>query len=951
MAITQTTRFPENNFRYPSIRVTELTSGPPPLVVDWRNRIGVVGVSSQGGLLNVIQNRQDFTRYIGEDQSPVSMFIRHAMLQGATNFIHSRVIPTAKPAEFAFSLQSLDALSSISEAVVAPTGDRTTGLELEMQYISPPEVTQGSFIGEPIDVPINTSELNLTDFNFIGEGKFINYIYERVRPGQLTLDGVSIPLTASLLATSNQYNLQIVEFPNTTSNIEDLFNYLKPGMILTDGTLNLKVISYVFNTDAVTYGIFVEGDVTSAGVYNLNLVPDSASSSDYQIVGVSYSSDVGSSLPANIIAQASYLGGIAPAICFYTVNLSQPLTIDLKVIEEDLDSDNLYRWVDTGININYGDAVSPTAMYLVPKGEFSITILRSIVSIGEVDTSAAGFPDTLSAFVPGMSASAVLSQLRDAIFSDPYLSRLIQEVAVLGNQLPVSIRLTTALRGTKANRVFYRLSRVTSATSPNPEPLDLLFGTGGINYDQQFITSGGTDGLRPAVRVLYDVNGNPNWLIMEASPGSGNITVNVIPGEFESGQFRLEIYKQGYIATPQDPTGAFVPSAPRPEAITLNNRNVDPVDGQFMEFQDSSLVRVFFLPVTNNSGTVIDEAVYNSVPMRKAPPVRELIDLNESVSNNLHPSHQGVTYLKNIPLLGGYTPPYNSQNPDPLDILDAIRRLEMEDVAILCLPGIVANDARYGGVISEAISQCNRSSHVTGLRILVLQSNKNLTPTMSDYLGRVYNNPRVVIVGGHGSVLGETGLGINNSSLDGFYAGMLATTSPHLSPRAASQQTGIPTLISVDTVSTPPALDRFTRNGIEVAYLDRALNRYVWLNGRTTYRDNIDQWVSVRRFSDQLIHDLVASLIWAQSQPNNEDLRRKVREACNAYLKTKLRNGEILGYQPTVCDQSNNSIRDISAGRLNIKIEWTPVLPADYINITSHRNATSEFSITSPGLT
>ena len=86
-------------YSFPSINVTEVVRGPINENIPWRNVIGVAAPFSKGPKLARISNsRKDFIALFGEDQSLGSVFVQQAMLQGASEFVISRVLPENKSA-------------------------------------------------------------------------------------------------------------------------------------------------------------------------------------------------------------------------------------------------------------------------------------------------------------------------------------------------------------------------------------------------------------------------------------------------------------------------------------------------------------------------------------------------------------------------------------------------------------------------------------------------------------------------------------------------------------------------------------------------------------------------------------------------------------------------------------------------------------------------------------
>ncbi|MFB6284785.1 MAG: phage tail sheath C-terminal domain-containing protein, partial [Halobacteria archaeon] len=144
----------------------------------------------------------------------------------------------------------------------------------------------------------------------------------------------------------------------------------------------------------------------------------------------------------------------------------------------------------------------------------------------------------------------------------------------------------------------------------------------------------------------------------------------------------------------------------------------------------------------------------------------------------------------------------------------------------------------------------------------------------------------------------------------------------------------------------PDFLDHLTRVGIEALYYDNSKRGYKFLNGRTTSTTNgVEKWFTLRRVGDHIITNLYNNLQWARSLPNNPELRRRVASAADAFLERMVEEGVILSFRPSVADSSNNTSQSIRKGVLNVRITYTPLIPADIIDVSIRRDVTELISI------
>ena len=598
----------------------------------------------------------------------------------------------------------------------------------------------------------------------------------------------------------------------------------------------------------------------------------------------------------------------------------------------------------TGVKLRFGARDAADNLDFIPNSRFGVGLARTAFAIGQVvpeGQETTTTPDPLRAFPPGLPAAEILNSLARAIRGNVAANNIIGEVKVNVTTLPYSLTFETNFSGASANRVRYRVKRYWIATGAiSTDPQDVLLGPAsstqpGGAFDGVYRRAiDGADPMLYASRILYDANGRPLVLVRALSPGrqGNNIRISIRP--LPPGQWRLEVY--------DDSNSANVRPLPA-EAYILSNYSVDPQTAEFQETLESRMVRCYFIPLLNAKGMPVPNNTYDLTPQRLAPPVDDVQDLLDPK----HVSHRGITYLRNIYLQGGKDPlDYDPVRPQERDVVQAVRRLEQEDVAILALPGVIVQDARYEAAVSECIRQAENSTVINGLRIAVLQAPPEVTASRAEAISKmVVRSDRVVILSGHVTMAGYRHLGINRVPADGYYCGTLAMIQPHFSPAAASVAPSLVGVVTTDTKNVPATLDAITRAGLEAVYYDPGLRQHKFLNGITTSLQPANRYVCVRRQVDQMITDLAASLQWVRSMPHTFELRRLVASSVDAYLRQLLREERIYGFRPTICDESNNTMMDISQGRMNIKIIYTPIFPADFIRVDLVRDLTSEFSV------
>jgi hypothetical protein len=930
--------FSQQRYSFPHISFSEGVVGPIPFSPSWRNRVGIAGVFSRGPEgPTLIDNRRDFAYLFGEDDSPGALFVRQAMLQGASSFTISRVMPSAKKSAGAIFLSASSPLAS--EAVVASGADRTTGLSLEFNYIGTPLYERGEYVGDSVTCKSGT--LGLTEAegaDFKGVGYFDFKVVELVDTTFTAVEAITVNI-------NNEAETDHVQL--ITASAADgvaLQGAAKPGRVVkvntggagtySDGnSAQLKILSYAFEVSSGTYGCYVQGSVSGTSSTDvIDIDTNSGSDPDYYVVSVAYRSGDASSLPPEIITSKTYeTAGVA--IGFIEVAVDNKSNIKVELIKEEGTPD-VYELIDSGVHLSFDQAGSSDDTVLVSGSKFSVPFMRDIVEIGENDTGAVDFPDTSDAFLEGTSATSILTSLRSQIGTSTVITSLIEDIEINQTLLPYSLTFNSQFFGTEANRVFYKLNRTITGTDPQ----DLLFEDTGELYDTHIAMTSGSDGMTNSDLYLYDINGNALVYIQALSPGSYGNRIKITVRPQPPGQFRLEV---------EDEVGKNFNVPINPETFILSNYNVNVETGLYEETLDSNLIRAYFVPIQKARGSAVPTSTYNLTPQRLAPPVASV----STVSNPMHVAHQGTTYLTNVYLSGGSQPAdYANSDPSETDYLEAVRRLDETDASIISVAGVTVDDARYEQAVTEMVVQADGSTPLNGLRMAVLAAPRGLSQARAQNLVTGISSPRVVVVAGWTTMNGARYLGSNSQPPVGYYCGLLSSIPPHISPSSISRGQSVVGVLSTDGKSSSSWLEAVTRGRIEAMYYDGGLRLFKFLNGLSTANDPYDRYVSVRRMTDQIIMDLYENLQWVRSQPNTRTLRSRIATATDAYLRQLSRDERIYGYQPTICDESNNTVQDMATGKLNIRITFTPVYPADFIRVQAIRDLSTEFSVSAqPG--
>jgi hypothetical protein len=920
-------------YAFPSVTVNERVIGPSNVNPAWRNTIGVAGVFTRGPLNAKITSKQQFISLYGEDDSSGSLAVAQAFNQGATNFQIARVLPGFNSASGTISFQD-GSYPLSTEAVVGTGSSRTVGLVLSVEGVNAPVKAPGSFIGyEQLstgisrEVVISSATTGSLDFDYKGRGQFS---FSVLRAYDLAEANSATTYTVTLdTATANQ--IQLVTYAYT-GGVDALETAVKVGYRVTSGSSIATIMTPVFEVEEGVRGFYIKGDAT-AGVGTTSItISKPVATDEYYVLGYIFEGADGASL-SEVIGNKEYIG-YGRYLGFITVSSTQTSAFAFSLMTETGTTavDGFYEEAATNITLKFGSSNLVETVNLIPSPSnsvFRVSFINSSVEIGATDNSVPNFATSEAAFKGGTSSLAILQRLRAAILQSADLGALIDAVDINDAYLPYSLSFKLQTAGAAGNKITYKLDRVASAGTPT----DINYeGSSGTLFGVVQNMVGGEDGARPSELYLYDDASTPLVYIQALSVGSAGNNIKVTVKPRTNGEFGLEVsYLNNSLSETRIPSESYV----------LNSNTVELKSGLYPETIDSNLIRAYFIPALNAQGRAINPTFFSRVPTRTAPANNSLVGSTD-LSNPGHPQRRGAPYLENIKLGNGYEPAFDINNPPEEAIIAAVNGLAEKDVAFLMVPSVIAGDIRYQKVITAVLNQIDSATPYNGLRFAVLQTPPRLSTGKAEMLALTYSNRKLILVSGHVSPASKAYLGVNTVSAVGVYAGVLASTSPQISPAAV---TGVSGVTSVDTPSSLEFLDSITRSRIEAIHLDPVVNVIKFLNGRTSSNDINYKWVSVNRTSDHLVMQLFKNLQWARSQPNTNDLRNKVASGCDAFLESSRIAGLIQSFTPTICSEQNNTTEDVARGRLNVAINYIPIFPADYINVNLTRTFTNEFSI------
>ena len=369
------------NYAFPNVSVTEDIIGPVSINPGYRNTIGVAGVFSKGPTGAVFLNsRQEIRDIYGEDISPGSIFIRTAQQQGATDFVISRVLPSAR---FSQGLAYLQAgiNPSISEAVTASSDNRTIGLKLKLNYIGSAVLSAGVFLGSKVTV--DKTSLNIP--NFEGAASYDFTVRERIDNASISPTAV----TVSLLAVPGESVNSIRKLTVSGGAAAAVLASALPGKLLvsTVGGINfssnsggnLEIISYPQLESTGVWSVLVKGGINGAlGATTACSINPYAGTGVYFVLSYSSRTPTSDLLPADFVRNVTYDNGII-ADGFMVVKAVNTASQSLRLLTKSFAG--VYGQAQPNILIAVGDVTQIGATELILKGVFTISFIQANIKL------------------------------------------------------------------------------------------------------------------------------------------------------------------------------------------------------------------------------------------------------------------------------------------------------------------------------------------------------------------------------------------------------------------------------------------------------------------------------------------------------------------------------------------------------------------------------------------
>lgn len=248
---------------------------------------------------------------------------------------------------------------------------------------------------------------------------------------------------------------------------------------------------------------------------------------------------------------------------------------------------------------------------------------------------------------------------------------------------------------------------------------------------------------------------------------------------------------------------------------------------------------------------------------------------------------------------------------------------ELDDIGLVCVPA----QATRSDLADEVVAHCS----ALGDRVAILGAPADYdvtapTTPLRSSRAALY----VPWLDVHDPATGGSRLVPPVGHVAGVYGRTDATRGVH-KPPANETVRGV---LGLSTAIDDAAQDRLTPLGVNPIREFPTRGIRVW-GARTLADDPQWRYVNVRRLADYLEESMTEWLRWAETEPNDDRTRERVREGLSNFLTTAWRDGALAGTTPDEaffvrCDRSTTTRADIDAGRFVAEIGFAPTRPAEF---------------------
>lgn len=170
----------------------------------------------------------------------------------------------------------------------------------------------------------------------------------------------------------------------------------------------------------------------------------------------------------------------------------------------------------------------------------------------------------------------------------------------------------------------------------------------------------------------------------------------------------------------------------------------------------------------------------------------------------------------------------------------------------------------------------------------------------------------------------------------GHVAGIWARTDATRGVHKAPANEPVRGIVRMEADVTTGEQDLLNPEGVNCIRAFGANGLRVWGSRTLAKTDPSWRYVPVRRLFIFLEESIRRGTQWAVFEPNDQDLRERVKRTINAFLRGVWRSGALVGATPEQaffvrCDETNNPQDSVDEGKLIVDVGVCPVKPAEFV--------------------
>lgn len=273
-----------------------------------------------------------------------------------------------------------------------------------------------------------------------------------------------------------------------------------------------------------------------------------------------------------------------------------------------------------------------------------------------------------------------------------------------------------------------------------------------------------------------------------------------------------------------------------------------------------------------------------------------------------------------------------------------------EDVTIVAVPDLVTiatgedgsiDEDTYLAVATQLVDFCEASGTMMAVLDVPPGSSATMARDFRSKLGRdtayaalyypslVISNPLAV----PGAADAERVLTVPSA---GHVAGVWARTDAQRGVWKAPANENLRGLLRLERDVTTGEQDLLNPDGINCLRAFGSFGTRIW-GARTLARtDPSWRYVNVRRLFNFVEESIRRGTRWAVFEPNDHDLRQRVKRNTTSFLRGLHQQGALVGVTPeqafyVLCDETNNPPASVEEGKLVIEVGLCPVRPAEFV--------------------